>query len=226
MLINQINYSEIVKQLKQKEIVLVAVSKTKPVEAIKELYDLGQRDFGENYVQELADKQKQLPQDIHWHFIGHLQSNKVKQLAPFVHLIHGIDSYRLLKEVNKHAAKNNRVIDVLLQVHIAQEETKFGFDEGELRGLLVENSSLTLELKNVNICGLMGMASFTDDKQKVRSEFKYLKSIFDNYAWLQTANCKMQTLSMGMSGDYTVAIEEGSNMVRIGSLIFGERSYH
>ncbi len=225
MLIHQTNYSEIVKQLKEKGVTLVAVSKTKPVEAIKELYDLGHRDFGENYVQELVDKQKQLPADINWHFIGHLQSNKVKHIVPFVHLIHGIDSFKLLKEVNKHAEKNNNVIDVLLQVHIAQEETKFGLDEQELDELLITNSNRILELKNVNIRGLMGMASFSENKEKVRSEFRYLKSLYDKYAQLQTSNFKLQTLSMGMSGDYMIAIEEGSNMVRIGSLIFGERTY-
>ncbi|MBO9683432.1 MAG: YggS family pyridoxal phosphate-dependent enzyme [Flavisolibacter sp.] len=226
MLINQNKYLEIVKQLKEKEVTLVAVSKTKPVEAIKELYDLGHRDFGENYVQELVDKQQQLPQDIRWHFIGHLQSNKVKYIAPFVHLIHGIDSFKLLKEVNKQAKKIDRVIDVLLQVHIAEEETKFGLDKNELHELLITNSRELHELKNITIKGLMGMASFTDDVEKVRNEFKYLKSLFDHYAQLQTPNSKLQTLSMGMSGDYAIAIEEGSNMVRIGSLIFGERQYN
>jgi pyridoxal phosphate enzyme (YggS family) len=226
MLINQNKYLEIVKQLKEKEVTLVAVSKTKPVEAIKELYDLGHRDFGENYVQELVDKQQQLPQGIRWHFIGHLQSNKVKYIAPFVHLIHGIDSFKLLKEVNKQAKKTDRVIDVLLQVHIAEEETKFGLDKNELHELLITNSNALHELKNISIKGLMGMASFTDDVEKVRNEFKYLKSLFDQYTQLQTPNTKLQTLSMGMSGDYAIAIEEGSNMVRIGSLIFGERQYN
>jgi PLP dependent protein len=235
MLIDQSKYLEIVKQLKEKDVTLVAVSKTKPVEAIKELYDLGHRDFGENYVQESADKQQRLPPDIRWHFIGHLQSNKVKYIAPFVHLIHGIDSFKLLKEVDKQAKKINRVIDVLLQVHIAQEETKFGLDENELHELLITNSNPDRmnepggelhDLKNISIKGLMGMASFSDDKEKVRNEFKFLKSLFDKYAQLQTSNFKLQTLSMGMSGDYTIAIEEGSNMVRIGSLIFGERQYN
>ena len=235
MLTNQSKYLEIVKQLKEKDVTLVAVSKTKPVEAIKELYDLGHRDFGENYVQELADKQQQLPQDIRWHFIGHLQSNKVKYIAPFVHLVHGIDSFKLLKEVDKQAKKINRVIDVLLQVHIAQEETKFGLDENELHELLITNSNPARlnrsggelhELKNIAIKGLMGMASFSDNKEKVRNEFKFLKSLFDKYAQVQTSNFKLQTLSMGMSGDYTIAIEEGSSMVRIGSLIFGERQYN
>ncbi|MFL5808058.1 MAG: YggS family pyridoxal phosphate-dependent enzyme, partial [Flavisolibacter sp.] len=159
--------------------------------------------------------------DIRWHFIGHLQSNKVKQIAPSIHLIQSIDSLKLLQEVNKQAQKNNRLIDCLLQVHIAQEETKFGLDENELKGLL--NNSIS-QLQNIRIAGLMGMASFTDDMEKVRIEFKYLRSIFDKYANLQTSNIKLQTLSMGMSSDYTTAIEEGSNMVRIGSLIFGARN--
>jgi pyridoxal phosphate enzyme (YggS family) len=225
MLIDQNKYLEIVKQMQENEVTLVAVSKTKPAEAIKELYDLGQRDFGENYVQELVDKQQQLPQDIRWHFIGHLQSNKIKYVAPFVHLIHGVDSIKLLKEVDKQGKKINRIISVLLQVHIADEETKFGMDEDELDELLNPNSGKLAELKNVNIQGLMGMASFSDDKEKVRSEFKYLKSLFNKYAQFQTSSFKPQTLSMGMSGDYTIAVEEGSTMVRIGSLIFGERQY-
>lgn len=224
MLINEKNYLEIVKQLQEKNIMLVAVSKTKPAEAIKELYDLGHRDFGENYVQELQEKQEQLPKDIRWHFIGHLQSNKVKYIAPFVHLIHGIDSFKLLKEVDKQAKKINRTIDVLLQIHIAQEETKFGLDENELNEIF-GSDELSL-LNNANIKGFMGMASFTDDKEKVRSEFKHLKYLFDKYAERQTPNTKLETLSIGMSGDYQLAIEEGSTMVRIGSLIFGERVHN
>jgi hypothetical protein len=212
---------KILEELKSENVTLVAVSKIKPAEDILKMYNLGQRDFGENYVQELVDKQQQLPKDIRWHFIGHLQSNKVKYIAPFVHLIHGVDSFKLLKEVDKQAQKLNRVIDVLLQVHIAQEETKFGLDVSELNEIF--NSQELLQLKNVNIKGLMGMASFTADKEKVRSEFNYLKSLFEKYAHLQPSNLKLQTLSMGMSGDYTIAIEEGSTMVRIGSLIFGER---
>ena len=183
MLINQTNYLDIVKQLNEKKVTLVAVSKTKPMEAIKELYDLGHRDFGENYVQELVEKEQQLPKDIQWHFIGHLQSNKIKYIALFVHLIHGIDSVKLLKEVNKQAKKINRVIDVLLQVHIAEEETKFGLDEKELDEII---SGELQELKNVRICGLMGMASFSDDKEKVEKEFRYLKSLFNQYAQIQT----------------------------------------
>lgn len=225
MAINKEKYFEILEELKPGNSTLVAVSKTKPVEDIVSLYELGQRDFGENYVQELVDKYLQLPQDIHWHFIGHLQSNKVKYIAPFVHLIHGIDSYKLLKEVDKQAQKNQRVIDVLLQVHIAQEETKFGLNEIELNEILNTNANTIQELKNSRVKGLMGMASLTKDENKIREEFRYLKSLYNKYAQLQITNCKLQTLSMGMSSDYKIAIEEGSNMVRIGSLIFGERSY-
>jgi pyridoxal phosphate enzyme (YggS family) len=213
MAVNKEAYLNLINELKEKNVTLVAVSKTKPVEDILELYELGQKDFGENYVQELLEKQTKLPADIRWHFIGHLQSNKAKQIVPFIHLIHGVDSFKLLNEINKQAQKINRVINCLLQVHIAQEETKFGFDEKELDetfGQLKKSS-----LSNVYIQGLMGMASFTDNMNKVRSEFKYLKSLFDKY--------KLQTLSMGMSSDYKIAIEEGSNMVRIGSLLFGAR---
>jgi len=222
MLINKENYAEITGQLKPKNILLVAVSKTKTIEAIKELYDLGQKDFGENYVQELVDKQAQLPKDIRWHFIGHLQTNKIKYIAPFVHLIHSADSLKLLKEINKQGQKNNRVLDVLLQIHIAEEETKFGLDEGELNLIISEFENLKIE--NVRIVGLMGMASFTEKEEQVRKEFRYLKTLFDKYAQLSTANYKLQILSMGMSNDYKIAIEEGSNLVRIGSLIFGERN--
>ncbi len=222
-MINKENYTAIIKELKEKDVTLVAVSKTKPAESIKELYDLGQRDFGENYVQELVDKQAQLPLDIRWHFIGHLQTNKIKYIAPFVHLIHGVDSFKLLNEINKQAVKNNRVIRVLLQVHIAQEETKFGLDEKELEQLLNSDTDVLQALQNIKIEGFMGMASFTDNKDQIRKEFQYLKSLYDKYSNLQIANCKLQRLSMGMSGDYGIAIEEGSTMVRIGSLIFGER---
>lgn len=230
-MINKEVYTTICEEVKKHEATLVAVSKTKPPEAIKELYDLGHRDFGENYVQELVDKQALLPDDIRWHFIGHLQSNKVKYIAPFVHLIHGIDSYKLLKETDKQAKKVNRVIDVLLQVHIAQEETKFGFDEQELHDLLSTNYGHELvpqqaglrELKSIRIVGLMGMASFSDDEDLVRSEFKKLKNLYHKYAQLQLGNCGLQTLSMGMSADYQIALQEGSNMIRIGSLLFGKR---
>jgi len=223
MSINIEKYKAIVAELSNKA-ALVAVSKTKPVEDIEALYNLGQRDFGENYVQELVEKEVVLPKDIHWHFIGHLQSNKVKYIAPFVHLIHGVDSFNLLKEINKQAEKNNRTIDCLLQVHIAKEETKFGFDSQELQE--VTRMIADSDLKNIHVIGLMGMASFSDDKDLVRGEFRSLKMIFDSSAQLSTFNFQLSTLSMGMSGDYNIAIEEGSNMVRIGSLLFGERNYN
>ena len=223
MFIDRTKYSEIVRQLEEKGVNLVAVSKTKPVQAIEELYQMGQRDFGENYVQELVNKQAQLPKDIRWHFIGHLQTNKVKYIASFVHLIHGVDSFKLLKEINKQAQKMGKVIDVLLQVHIAQEETKFGLDDKEISEILISNSAELGELRNIRIAGLMGMASFTEDQVKVRDEFRYLKNLFDKYAPLQTSNFQLQILSMGMSSDYQIGIEEGSNMVRIGSLLFGAR---
>ena len=209
-------YQQIHEELRLLNITLVAVSKTKPIEDILELYNLGHRDFGENYVQELAEKAEKLPTDIRWHFIGHLQTNKVKSIVPFIYLIHGVDSLKLLKEMDKQAEKNKRIIDCLLQVHIAQEETKFGFDETELL-----NSELK-QFSNVRIKGLMGMASLTDDINKIRFEFKSLKILFEK---LKTQNPELSILSMGMSADYKIAIEEGSNMVRIGSLLFGERNY-
>ena len=221
MSVNQETYQQIKAELEAKNVTLVAVSKTKPVENIFELYNLGQRDFGENYVQELVDKAAQLPKDIRWHFIGHLQTNKVKLIAPFVQLIHGVDSLKLLKEINKEGEKNNRVIDCLLQVHIAKEETKFGLDEQELSLTISQFSDL--KMMNVRICGLMGMASFTDNITIVRQEFGKLNEIFNHHAGLVTRNTKLETLSMGMSSDYTIAVEEGSTMVRIGSLLFGER---
>jgi PLP dependent protein len=217
------NYKAICNELNGKGLTLVAVSKTKPAEDIWELYNMGQKDFGENYVQELVEKQTQLPQDIRWHFIGHLQSNKVKYIAPFVHLIHGVDSIKLLSEINKQGAKNNRVIHVLLQVHIAKVETKFGLDETELKEVLDVNLKTISGLQHIHIGGLMGMASFSDDQSIVRKEFQYLKSLFDQYKNVKAANVDMQVLSMGMSGDYRIAAEEGSTMVRIGSLILGER---
>jgi PLP dependent protein len=222
MLINKIKYDEIIHELTAKNVCLVAVSKTKTIEAIKQLYELGHRDFGENYVQELVDKQSQLPTDIRWHFIGHLQTNKAKYITPFIHLVHGVDSFKLLKEINKQALKSQRIIKLLLQIHIAEEETKFGLNEQQLDEII--NSNELPGLKNVEIVGLMGMASFTENKEQVRKEFRYLKSLFDKYANAQTATYKMQFLSMGMSSDYKTAIEEGSNLVRIGSLIFGERN--
>jgi len=227
-------YHQISNELKEKKVTLVAVSKTKSVEEILELYNVGQRDFGENYVQELTEKYQQLPKDIHWHFIGHLQSNKVKLIAPFVHLIHSVDSEKLLKEINKEAKKKERIIDCLLQVHIAKEETKFGLDENELQQIiqalnLASNTNEEKSFKNISIKGLMGMASFTDDEKIVRKEFHSLKTLFDQFTIhhspLTTHHSPFTILSMGMSADYKIAIEEGSNMVRIGSLLFGERNY-
>ena len=208
-------YFQLCEEFSSKQVTLVAVSKTKPIEDIQVLYEAGQRDFGENYVQELCDKQAKLPTDIRWHFIGHLQSNKVKYIAPFVHLIHGVDSESLLKEIDKQARKNNRVIDCLLQMHIAQEETKYGLDASELTELFPKLPNYP----NAHVVGLMGMASFSEDKNLVRSEFNTLAQTFQTLQTFQTA----QTLSMGMSGDYPIAIEAGSNMVRIGSLLFGAR---
>jgi PLP dependent protein len=219
---NPESYIQIVEELKKNQVRLVAVSKTKPAADLQSLYDLGQRDFGENYVQEMVEKQDLLPVDIHWHFIGHLQSNKVKYIIPFVHLLQGVDSVKLLKEVDRQASRHSRKMDCLLQVHIGQEETKFGFSESELDALM--HSELS-KLECICIRGLMGMASFSEDEKKVRSEYRTLKGLFDRYASWRLVNCQMDTLSMGMSGDYRIAIEEGSTMVRIGSLIFGERRY-
>jgi hypothetical protein len=219
MALNVEKYREITGELLLHGVTLVAVSKTKSIEDIQALYDLGQRDFGENYVQELVDKQAALPKDIRWHFIGHLQSNKVKYIAPFVHLIHGVDSYKLLNELNKQAAKSGRVINCLLQVHIAQEETKFGMDAKELE----EAVGHIGEWKDLRICGLMGMASLTNDMQKAGGEFRYLKGLLDKYIVPSVVNRELPVLSMGMSGDYRIAVAEGSTMVRIGSLLFGAR---
>lgn len=220
MSINTAVYHQLKETTETSNVTLVAVSKLKPASDIQDMYDLGQRDFGENYVQELMDKAAQLPQDIRWHFIGHLQSNKVKYLASFVHLIHGIDSEKLLIELNKQGAKHNRKIACLLQVHIAQEETKFGFDANELK-------SVAEKIKNnvfphVSVEGLMGMASFSDDLQKVGSEFDFLQQQFEEMKALLSSS-SFQTLSMGMSGDYELAIQKGSNMIRVGSLLFGRR---
>ncbi|HYE54065.1 MAG TPA: YggS family pyridoxal phosphate-dependent enzyme [Chitinophagaceae bacterium] len=225
MPVNKHAYQQIAAALGLKHVKLVAVSKKKSVGDIYELYKLGQRDFGENYVQELAEKHLVLPHDIHWHFIGHLQTNKVKYIAPFVHLIHSVDSFKLLTEINRQGMKYHRIIECLLQVHIAQEETKFGLSEAELDELVSDLKKLdaTDQLHFVRITGLMGMASFTGDTQKIRSEFKYLSSLYDKYSQFITTNFHLRTLSMGMSADYKIAIEEGSNLVRIGSLLFGER---
>jgi pyridoxal phosphate enzyme (YggS family) len=221
MPVNISAYQTIQASLLDKQVSLIAVSKTKPNEDLMELYALGQRAFGENYVQELVDKAATLPKDIQWHFIGHLQSNKVKYIAPFVHLIHGVDSEKLVLEINKQALKQGRVIDCLLQVHIAEEETKFGFDESSLMEL-VQSGRLD-NYPNVAIKGLMGMASFSDNQQQVQREFKQLKKCFDLAKNSIGSTCTI--LSMGMSGDYELAIQEGSNMVRIGSLLFGARNY-
>jgi pyridoxal phosphate enzyme (YggS family) len=201
-------------------VTLVAVSKTKPMEAILEAYEAGQRDFGENYIQELCDKADKLPKDIRWHAIGHVQSNKVKYIAPFVHLIHGVDSLKLLQEINKQAQKNERVIDCLLQIFIATEESKFGLDATELDALL--KSETFQHLQNIRIVGLMGMASNTENEAQIRSEFKGLRDLFLS---MQKDYPDFQHLSMGMSGDYSIAIAEGSTMIRVGSLIFGTRQY-
>jgi pyridoxal phosphate enzyme (YggS family) len=200
-------------------VTLVAVSKTKPVSDLMQAYEAGQRIFGENKIQEMTEKWEQMPKDIQWHMIGHVQSNKVKFMAPYVTLIHGVDSLKLLQEINKQALKNNRIIDCLLQIYIAEEESKFGLDENELNELLT--STEFKELKNIRILGLMGMATFTEDQNQIKKEFTHLKSIFDSIQKLQIVDLK--TISMGMSGDYQLAIECGSTMVRIGSSIFGGR---
>lgn len=222
-MVNLENWKHITEELKQKDVTLVAVSKTKPAADIEELYNAGQRHFGENYVQELMEKQPALPADISWHFIGHLQSNKVKYIAPFVHLIHGIDNAKLLQEVNKQALKNNRTIDVLLQFYIAEEESKFGMDEAEIEACIASADTLT----NVRIRGLMGMATNTDNQDQVGKEFARLTSFFNQLkAKYFSGGDSFDTRSMGMSGDYALAVAHGSNMVRVGSLLFGARTYN
>lgn len=213
-------------------VTLVAVSKTKPVADLMEAYDAGQRIFGENKIQEMTDKWEVMPKDIEWHMIGHVQTNKVKYMAPYVSLIHGVDSLKLLQEINKQAAKNNRVIDCLLQVYIAEEESKFGLDEQELDEMLKQVQHDKDNFKNIRIVGLMGMATFTENQNQIEKEFKHLKTIFDNLITrtdainrVSTENIDMKILSMGMSGDYQLAISCGSTMVRIGSSIFGSRNY-
>ena len=213
------NLNQIKSELPER-VTLVAVSKTKPNEDILEAYEAGQRVFGENKVQEMVQKWEDLPKDIDWHMIGHVQRNKVKYMAEFVSLIHGVDSPRLLKEINKQAKKYNRVIPCLLQIHIAEEDTKFGLDKAELEELIESDAFKAME--NIKIVGLMGMATFTDDENQVSKEFAQLKSMFND---LKTKLDDITILSMGMSGDYQIAIEEGSNMVRIGSSIFGARNY-
>ncbi|WP_432669967.1 YggS family pyridoxal phosphate-dependent enzyme [Flavobacterium sp. SM2513] len=211
-----------IKSTLPESVTLVAVSKTKPVSDLMEAYEAGQRIFGENKIQEMEEKFNEMPKDIQWHMIGHVQTNKVKFMAPFVSLVHGVDSLKLLKEINKQALKNNRVIDCLLQIHIAEEETKFGLDDTELEEIL--ELAKNENFNNVKIVGLMGMATFTENQNQIKKEFLHLKSIFDKNQSLNTQNCKLNALSMGMSGDYQLAIECGSTMVRIGSSIFGTRN--
>ena len=221
MAVNKEKYTAIKEQLAGSGVTMVAVSKLKPVADILELYALGHRDFGENYVQELVDKYGELPKDIRWHFIGHLQTNKVKYIAPFVHLIHSLDSYKLLKEVEKQGLKNNRMINVLLQIHIATEETKFGLSEAELGDII--NELRSNPLKNVLINGFMGMASFSENEVQVNNELGHLRSMYHKHQQVPFQNFQLQTLSMGMSDDYLLAIKNDSNMIRIGSLLFGRR---
>ncbi|GAA4768367.1 MULTISPECIES: YggS family pyridoxal phosphate-dependent enzyme [Flavobacterium] len=211
-----------IKSTLPEQVTLVAVSKTKPVSDLMEAYNVGQRIFGENKIQEMTEKWQQMPKDIEWHMIGHVQSNKVKYMVPYVKLIHGVDSLKLLKEINRLAIKWRKHINVLLQVYIAEEETKFGLNEVELDEIFqfVQNDD---SLTNVKITGLMGMASFTENKDQIRKEFTHLKSLFDKYSQLNTHNCQLNTLSMGMSSDYKLAIECGSTMIRVGSSIFGGR---
>jgi pyridoxal phosphate enzyme (YggS family) len=216
------NLTEIKSQLPA-HVTLVAVSKTKPVSDLIEAYNAGQRIFGENKIQEMTDKWEQMPKDIEWHMIGHVQSNKVKFMAEYVSLIHGVDSLKLLQEINKQAKKYNRIIDCLLQIHIAEEETKFGLDEEELNYILTSDDFKSLE--NIKIVGLMGMATFTENQNQIEKEFSHLKSIFDKINKLSIINYQLSILSMGMSGDYQLAISCGSTMVRIGSSIFGNRNY-
>jgi len=212
------------KKLAGSSATLIAVSKTKPVEALLQAYEAGQRDFGENKVQEMAEKQTQLPSDIRWHMIGHLQSNKVKYIAPFVHLIHSVDSEKLLRAIDKEAKKAGRVIPCLLQVHIAEEETKFGLSDEETLAIL--QPSVLDSVPSVSIAGLMGMSTLTDNKAQIKKEFGHLKALFERIKKeVNHPRVEMKELSMGMSGDYAIAIEEGSTMIRVGSAIFGERNY-
>lgn len=213
------NIARIKAELDPQGCTLVAVTKMHPVSELEQLYETGHRIFGENRVQELVPKYEALPKDIHWHLIGHLQSNKVKYIAHFIDTIHSIDSFKLLEEVNKQAQKHNRVISCFLQMYIAKEETKFGLDEAEALEIL--KSASTESLQNVKICGLMGMATNTDNVQQVRTEFKNLRTFFDSIKSIKTKNIELTYLSMGMSSDYKIALEEGSNVVRIGSAIFG-----
>jgi len=201
-------------------VILVAVSKTKPLEDLEEAYGFGQRIFGENKIQEMTEKWQLLPKDIEWHMIGHVQTNKVKYMAPYVSLVHGVDRIKVWSEIQKQGLKNDRIIRCLLQVHIAEEETKFGFSSEEIKEIIARKT--LLEFPNAKVVGLMGMASNSDDKDKIRGEFEELRKLFD---LANELGCEFEILSMGMSGDYTIAIEEGSNMVRVGSKIFGHRNY-
>ena len=210
-----------IKSTLPEHVTLVSVSKTKPVSDLMEAYDAGQRIFGENKIQEMAEKHEEMPKDIQWHMIGHVQTNKVKYMAEFVSLIHGVDSLKLIKEINKQAKKYNRVIDCLLQIKIAEEDSKFGMSYEDASALL--QSDNLLDFQNIRITGLMGMATFTDDTAQVESEFKFLKSTFDK---LSKLNAELKIISMGMSGDYMLAIDSGSTMIRVGSSIFGARNYN
>ncbi|MES2702545.1 MAG: YggS family pyridoxal phosphate-dependent enzyme [Bacteroidota bacterium] len=223
-MVNLEAWKDVMARAQEKNALLVAVSKTKLSADIELLYNAGQRDFGESYVQELADKYPQLPVDIRWHFIGHLQGNKVKYIAPFVHLIHAVDSFKLLEEINKQALKNDRVIDVLLQMHIADEDTKYGMDEKEIMVFLEYYTAQLAKLQNVRICGLMGMATYTEDEEQVRSEFFRLRNFFIHLRDTSFFNKPWFSIcSMGMSSDYDIALHEGSTMVRVGSILFGSR---
>jgi pyridoxal phosphate enzyme (YggS family) len=222
MSVNATEFDRIRQELELGKVTLVAVSKLKSTAEIRQLYDMGQRDFGENYVQELLQKKSELPPDIRWHFIGHLQTNKVKLISPFIHLIHSVDSLKLLQEIEKQGAQQNRVLQALLQIHIAKEETKFGLDEKELEKI-IQDPALSA-MKHVQVSGLMGMATFENDPEKVRGEFRFLKTLFEKFAPEYRTGCQMKILSMGMSSDYEIAVQEGSTMVRIGSLIFGART--
>ncbi len=225
-MVNRPVWEELTKEMTAAGATLVAVSKTKPSSDIQELYDLGQRHFGENYVQELVAKHEELPKDIIWHYIGHLQSNKVKYLAPFVHMIHAVDSFKLLEEINKQATKHNRTIDVLLQMYLAEEETKFGMDEKEILSLLDYYTAQRSQLQNVRICGLMGMASNTDNEKQISDEFHRLCNFFTHLADTTFFNQPhFAVKSIGMSSDYKLALARGGNMVRIGSMLFGSRNY-
>ncbi|MAP81473.1 MAG: YggS family pyridoxal phosphate-dependent enzyme [Aequorivita sp.] len=222
------NISENLKEIKStlpSDVTLIAVSKTKPVDDIMEAYNAGHRNFGENKIQEMESKWETLPKDIKWHMIGHVQRNKVKYMAPFVSLIHGVDSFKLLKEINKQAIKNNRVIECLLQIKIADEDSKFGMNLADASSLL--DSEEYKDLGAIKVVGLMGMATFTDDENQISNEFKSLKNTFNSFkTQFSNDNTDLRILSMGMSGDYKIALKNGSNMIRVGSAIFGERNYN